>query len=262
MLKKRPERRDSCPRADHDHGGVARRHVKVFGRLDVNGHLVPIQLLAVTQEARRQPIFGPVMRGVIDHGDRQVHLAGVGLGRRRNRVEPRRDLVEQRQDLGQRELDRVVDQHIGVIPREDVIGESLLVPDDLAQLRFLFAFRQFFQHRLNEFLADAVQHVLVDEQVAQRDGTARLLRGRGRIEAQVRDKFIGRLRKIARNDRQRIARGIVDAAGPQMHDDVPRVLGRALGAKRIIFGDPRLERVGPVMNGGRRRCAQKSGDSG
>ena len=72
----------------------------------------------------------------------------------------------------------------------------------------------------------------------------------------MRQKIVHRLRKITRNDSQRIAGRIVNAAVTQIDDDVAGVFVGTLAGEGIIGGDTGLERIGPVVNGGGGWCAQ------
>ncbi len=176
--------------------------MEMFGGLDVDRHLVLVQLLAVREIAGGDAHFLAAVGGIFDDGHGQVDLAGVRLGRGRDGIEPGRDLVGQGQEFRRGERHRVFGQDIGVIPREDVIVERFVVPDDFRQRGFLGAFRQSFQHGLDEFLADAVEDIAVDQQIPQGDRAGGLFDGRGGVEREMGEQVVDRLRKIAGDPRR------------------------------------------------------------
>ena len=228
----------------------------MFRRLDVDRHLFLIQLLPMREIARCDAEFLPPMRLILHHRHRQVHLARMRLRRRRNRIKPRRDLVRQRQKFRRREPHRVLNQHIRVVPRKNVIVQHLFIGDNLRQRLLLLPLRQFFQHRLDEFLAHAIQDIAVDQQLPQRDLPRRLVHHRRPVKAQVRQQVIHRLCKIARHHAQRIARHISNPARAEIDHKMPRILIGTLARKRVIGRQPGFVRIRPVIGGGRGWRAQ------
>ena len=221
--------------------------MEMLRRLDIDRQFIHVQRLHVPQKSRRQPILLPPMRGVVHHRHGQVHLARMRLGRRRDGIKPRRNLVRQGQKFLRRERHRIFDQHIRVIAREDIIVERLIVPHDFPQLPLGLAFRQTLQHRFHELLAHPVQRVLLNEHIPQRQRPRRQLDRRLPARSQVRQQIIHHRLGIPRNHPQRIARRIGDPACPEMHHDMPRLLVRALRRQRIIRRDPGLERVRAIV---------------
>ncbi len=131
------------------------------------------------------------MGEVLDDGDGEVHFAGVGLGRGGDGVEPRGDLVGEREEFRDGEVDGVLGDDVGVVAGEDVVVEGLVVADDFGERGFLFALGQALEHGLDEFLADAVEDVAADEDVARGDGAGGLLDGGLRVDAEVGQEVVG-----------------------------------------------------------------------
>ena len=221
----------------------------MFRRLDVNRHLILVQVLAMGEVTGRDALFFPPMRVIFHHRHSQVHFAGMRFRRRRDRIEPRRDLVRQREKFRRGERRRVLGQYVGIIPRVNEIIECLLVADDLRQRRLLAPLGQLLQHGLHEFLAYPVQDILMDQHLAQGPGSRRQVNRGLRIKPQMRQQIVHGLGEIARYDSQRIARNVRNPAVPQSHHYMARVLVGARARKRVVFSETGHKRIGPVVDG-------------
>ena len=122
------------------------------------------------------------MGGIDNDGDRQMHFAGMRLGRGGDRVKPRRNLVQEREKLRNGELDRILGQDVREVAGENIIVERFFIANDLGELRLGFALEQLFQDGLDEFLAHAVDAVDRNQQIAQRNRTRRLVHRCGAIK--------------------------------------------------------------------------------
>ena len=118
--EERAEGRDAGAGTDHDHRQVAiGRRAEGLVRVDEDADLAGGER-ALGEEGGADPLARAAVLVVAHGADRQVNLARMGLGRGRDRVEPRPDLFQLGHEFGGRGFDRRGEQHV-----DDVVGRGI-----------------------------------------------------------------------------------------------------------------------------------------
>ena len=237
------ERRDAGARADHDDRGLGRRgQAEAVGLLEVDLHLGGLgQALAEMGRGDAEPQARAM--AVAHRIDGERDPARIGLGRGRDRVEPRLQLVEGLQkDLGVGARARELVQR----PEHVEIGRVAVRILAGAERLGLPALRAGGQQReeLEQPVGGAAQRVVGQQVIAQRL-LAELRRddplGPG---AELGDDRIGQGRGVGGKQAQRIADDVVDAGAGEVDLDVPGLL---LAAGRVEAAAGEEHRLGRVL---------------
>ena len=142
--------------AHHDDVPIRWRKVEMAGRLHINRNGVfrsqPGQITG------GQTLFGATMGGVLNHGDGQMDMTGLMIGRGGDGVEPGGDFIEKVWNLRRVDFDsRCILEDVHDIPIKNIFLQFFFIGTD--GLKFVPGRAgSFFRDRFDEFFARPVQN--------------------------------------------------------------------------------------------------------